>query len=225
MNKLLPRIEFVKRNQIYRVAIYHDGVRYSLGHHKDAESAREVQSYVTEALRNCDDFLKWYATNYPSEWKRKVRKFKGCTNVPYNENRKRYMPTITVDGKQYILGYFVKYDEALEVQVLAETAKKDGVFLEWLDNHKKARLEKDRKNCKGIHNGTAPGTYKANISVNNISYYLGQYDSLEAAMQIRLQAEEAKQDGIFTEWFAKNFSDRWEKMQRKKSGEQSDEKK
>lgn len=74
------------------------------------------------------------------------------------------------------------------------------------------------KNNSTGHNGVSrnnSGKYRAYINFKRRQYHLGLYDSIEDAVSAR-KAAEKEIYGNFLEWYAKEYPDQWEKINKKK---------
>lgn len=67
---------------------------------------------------------------------------------------------------------------------------------------------------RGVDIGTH-GKYRARITFQGKTYYLGQYENIEEAAKSRKRAEE-EIFGNFLEWYAKEYPEMWQKIKKKK---------
>lgn len=75
----------------------------------------------------------------------------------------------------------------------------------------------NKNNTSGVKGVTQKknGKYVTYIGFKKNKYYLGTYDTLEDATLARREAEE-KIYGDFLKWYAENYPERWEKINKKK---------
>ena len=176
----------------------------------------EVMEWVEHNLPSIDgEFIQWFSEHKNHRIEEKQKNCKGSKGIRKGNAPGTYQAAIRVDNVPYYLGQYDSREAAMQIRLQAEQAKENGEFIQWFSEHKKHRIEEKHKKQRGVYKGNTPGTYRATIGVDNVSYYLGQHDSREAAMQVRLQAEQAKENDNFIQWFSEHFPDRWAKMQNK----------
>lgn len=79
-----------------------------------------------------------------------------------------------------------------------------------------SKIPKNNKSgCKGVYQKTSNKKWYAVITFKGKTYYLGGYCKIEDAIKARKTAEKYTHDN-FLDWFAKEFPEKWEKMNKNK---------
>lgn len=94
-----------------------------------------------------------------------------------------------------------------------ENAKQDGTYIYSITNN--TMLKNNTSGIKGVTWDKSREKWRAQIEFKGKNYHLGRYDRIEDAAQIRRIAEE-KMFGDFLKWFAEEFPERWEKINKNK---------
>lgn len=95
---------------------------------------------------------------------------------------------------------------------LREAARQDGTYIFSIKNKK--MLKNNKSGIRGVCWNNSRNKWVAQITFKGKNYYLGRYDKIEEAAKIRKIAEE-KIFGDFLKWFAEEFPERWEKINKK----------
>lgn len=72
--------------------------------------------------------------------------------------------------------------------------------------------------CTGVHFDKRSQKWVAQIMFKHKTYYLGGHKEFDDAVKARKQAEDYIY-GSFLEWYAKEYPERWEKLQKRKGSE------
>lgn len=126
---------------------------------------------------------------------------------------------VLTHGTKRSCGCLVKTRKPTNVEINALNNFIRDSSVEGTQIHKIRNPEKLRKNntsgCTGVF--LKSGRWVAEIKFKRKTYYLGSYEKKEDAIRARRGAE-AQIYGQFLEWYAENYPEKWERLQKKGKG-------
>ena len=182
-------VAYSKKTNQYNASIRINDRLFRLGSHDTYEAAVQARE---EAERHAgEDFAAWHQSVYDQR-KRKTSRHKNSKikGVAYRKNIDLFQAYIGVNKKNFSLGCYKTYEEAVQAREEAERHVGED-FAAWHQSvyGQRTRGKPNTSGHAGVVINKRDNNFRAQIIVDKRNFSLGSHDTYEAAVQAREEAE------------------------------------